>query len=277
MNASASMSTDQPRARRSLRRLILLASVGLLSVSMPGLAPVASAQAICGNLVATIEGTAEDDVLLGTPGNDVIAGLTGNDEITGGGGIDTICGGPGIDVIGGSDGADELRGGPGRDILHGGPGADSLFGDDGFDTLTGGLGDDALFGGAGEDLLDGGAGNDTLRGGPDNDFLSSTIGSGADDLRGEAGSDKMIALDGEGDDVIVDRSAGINRCTGDQGDRISQGCTSPLSQQSRDLWTLLHETNDAAKQAADVEELADHLAQQYRALADDLEQFTKSQ
>ena len=89
----------------------------------------------------TIQGTDEDDELIGTPGDDVLRAYRGDDVIDGRGGDDVLCG---------DAGADELIGGPGDDSLHGGP--YRLFSEDGAnaaegDVLSGGPGDDRIFGG----------------------------------------------------------------------------------------------------------------------------------
>ncbi len=60
--------------------------------------------------MATYNGTADDDVILG-----------GMDD-------DTLLGGPGNDNLSGMDGDDRLEGGPGNDTLEGGAGADEIDG-----------------------------------------------------------------------------------------------------------------------------------------------------
>jgi Ca2+-binding RTX toxin-like protein len=47
----------------------------------------------------TLDGGADDDVLLGGAGDDVLLGGEGDDVLLGGGGIDTIDGGPGENVV----------------------------------------------------------------------------------------------------------------------------------------------------------------------------------
>jgi Ca2+-binding RTX toxin-like protein len=123
---------------------------------------------LCRGRVATIWGSAGDDVLQGTPGTDVIVGFAGSDEIDGKGGRDFICGGKG---------ADEIRGGGGTDRIWGNAGADTLRGGKGSDKLFGNGGDDALFGQAGrKDRLVGGGGTDSLDGGPGSaDFCDGEI------------------------------------------------------------------------------------------------------
>lgn len=73
----------------------------------------------CDGRVATIVGTAEDDVLEGTAGRDVVVARGGNDTVWGYGGGDIICGGPGRDVLLGGRGRDNLLGGRGTDRCRG--------------------------------------------------------------------------------------------------------------------------------------------------------------
>ena len=139
----------------------------------------------CEGRVATIVGTAGNNVLNGTGGNDVIVGLGGNDEIDAGSGNDTICGGSGNDIIEAGSGNDTVRGGSGNDTVRGGSGSDTLRGDDGNDTLDGGGDSDRLFGDAGVDRLLGGGDNDQLDGGADT----------PDRCDGEGGTDTATACE----------------------------------------------------------------------------------
>jgi Ca2+-binding RTX toxin-like protein len=79
-----------------------------------------------------IDGTRENDLILGSSANDTIKGEGGNDCILGGAGDDTLSGGPGNDILMGGAGNDTLSGGPGNDILMGGAGFDicEMLGDD---------------------------------------------------------------------------------------------------------------------------------------------------
>ena len=115
----------------------------------------------CNGEVATLVGTAGDDVLRGTDGVDVIVGLGGDDRIYGYNGGDIICGG---------EGKDRIFGGKRADIIFGGPGPDRINGDVGADQLTGDEGNDRILGGQGDDILDGGRGKrDRLFAGPGTD------------------------------------------------------------------------------------------------------------
>ena len=72
----------------------------------------------------TVNGSAEDDTIVGTAGNDTFNGLAGNDTILGGPGDDTLNGDDGNDTIIGGDGNDTIDGGPGTNIVSGGEGND---------------------------------------------------------------------------------------------------------------------------------------------------------
>ncbi len=119
---------------RGIVRLLVVAV--LIASSTAVLTAPATAQddiPMCRGQVATIVGTAGDDVLTGTPGDDVIVAGKGNDSIFAGAGNDIVCG---------NGGADELWGEAGRDLLLGGGGADTLIGGADKDRLRGGQGAD---------------------------------------------------------------------------------------------------------------------------------------
>jgi hypothetical protein len=103
-----------------------------------------------------IEGTPQNDIILGSSGADLIAGMDGDDQINGRGGADCLFGGDGDDIIDGGKGRDKIFGGFGSDTIYGRGGADSIFGEDG---------DDSLFGNGGNDEIDGGDDFDTCKGG----------------------------------------------------------------------------------------------------------------
>ncbi len=150
--------------------------------------------------MATINGTAGNDVITGTTADDIIDGGDGNDRINGGTGNDTILGGLGADTLTGDAGNDTLFGGEGNDGFFGGGnndtiygenGNDTMYGDGANDTLFGGAGDDKLFGGTGDDRLDGGVGNDTISGDAGNDTIVVRTNSGTDTMAGGAGIDTI--------------------------------------------------------------------------------------
>lgn len=121
--------------------------------------------------MARIEGTPNDDTLVGTSAPDQIFGLAGNDLI--------------LNAFGGDD------------FLNGGPGNDTSFGGDGDDGVFAGRDDD------GDDLSVGGDGNDEVGVGPGNDIAigdfhvgPTTIGS-----LGDGGSNSLYL--GDGDDLGI--------------------------------------------------------------------------
>ena len=178
--------------------------------------------------MATINGTAGNDVLQGTADADVISGLAGND------------------VLIGEAGADFLNGGTGADTMIGGAGSDTYVVDDVNDSVTesdsaagtGGtdqvrtsinytLGDNVenlfaaaangtaisngvvLNGNALANNIGGGNGNDVLFGGNDTTFDSAGVATGAiDTLSGGQGNDTYIISGGNagGEDVIVENA-----------------------------------------------------------------------
>jgi hypothetical protein len=131
--------------------------------------------------MATLEGTPNDDVLIGFPGSNSLWGKQGDDTLFGREGEDRIFGNQGNDYISGNQANDTLYGGKDSDKVQGDENEDWVFGDNGNDTLEGGQGNDFVRGGKENDLLSGNEGNDVLFG-----------DSGADTLSG-----------GDGDDIFV--------------------------------------------------------------------------
>ena len=103
--------------------------------------------------MATITGTAADEILNGTNGDDTINGEGGNDTLNGLDGNDTLIGDGVANILDAGSGDDTVLGGAGNDTLRGGWGSD---------VLSGGTGNDTLFGGGWSDTLSGGSGNDTF-------------------------------------------------------------------------------------------------------------------
>ncbi|MGH7791527.1 MAG: calcium-binding protein, partial [Thermodesulfobacteriota bacterium] len=146
--------------------LAVFEDIGWSSSSSPTPTPTPPpTQVFCNGQVATIVGTAGDDVINGTAGPDVIHGLGGNDTIDGIDSGDLICGGEGDDILIGSKGNDvllgeagndDLRGGADNDTVNGGNGNDMLKGWDGNDDLDGGPGIDEIIAGAGTDICSNG-------------------------------------------------------------------------------------------------------------------------
>jgi len=138
-----------------------------------------------------LNGTEQNDRILGSSAANLLLGNGGDDVILGSGGGDTLRGGSGDDTLVGGAGADVLEGGIGSDRasysstvlavtvnlvtgtsndgdtldsiedLQGGLGGDTLVGDDNVNVLDGYDGNDSLQGGLGADLLIGGTGTDT--------------------------------------------------------------------------------------------------------------------
>jgi Ca2+-binding RTX toxin-like protein len=93
-----------------------------------------------------INGTADDDVIIGSKGDDGINGNGGEDLICGGAGADDIAGGDANDRIFGESGDDTIRGRGLDDFISGGRGNDNIDGDEGENLLYGDGGDDILDG-----------------------------------------------------------------------------------------------------------------------------------
>ena len=136
--------------------------------------------------MATIIGTANDDILNGTNGDDSISGLGGNDRLISNGGVDTLNGGAGTDtaVVDASALSGAISGG----VPYGGLwlGSSQLVSLSSLEALefkgnatgtyysgvTGGSGNDILIGLDGNDRFDGGRGNNTIDGGGGSDVAS---------------------------------------------------------------------------------------------------------
>ena len=107
------------------------------------------------SLSNSINADAGDDLLIGFDNLDFLSGEEGNDFIVAGRGSDRLFGGSGSDFLFGGDGNDNLRGDSGKDVLLGNEGADFLRGDNGKDLLVGGEGSDVfiLQPGQGTDII----------------------------------------------------------------------------------------------------------------------------
>ncbi|NEP87569.1 MAG: hypothetical protein F6K18_12490 [Okeania sp. SIO2C2] len=79
-------------------------------------------------IYGAVNGSGEDDTLVGSAVVDTLVGGGGNDRIFGKGGDDNLQGHPGNDHLFGGSGDDILIGGIGRDRLNGGEGNDTLTG-----------------------------------------------------------------------------------------------------------------------------------------------------
>lgn len=90
--------------------------------------------------------------------------FAGDDRVNGSDDDDILLGHAGADAVRGNDGDDTLYGGADRDALFGGRGDDLIYGGAGRDVLTGGKGADRLRGNADRDIFEftTGAGKDTV-------------------------------------------------------------------------------------------------------------------
>ena len=188
--------------------------------------------------MATVTGTAGDDLLVGSDGAETLLGLGGDDTLLAGAGADSIDGGAGTDRVvidrSAATGAitlfmlapalvSTLAGAnvTGVEALSftAGSGSDGLVGGAGADSLAGAAGDDALQGGAGADSLAGGDGADTLLGGAGADVLSGGTGADLFILQGSGGLDSSLAA--------PDRIQDFNAAEGDRlalrGEAIGAG------------------------------------------------------
>ncbi|MGL5082333.1 MAG: alkaline phosphatase [Microcoleaceae cyanobacterium] len=143
-----------------------------------------------------VDGTPEDETLLGGDIDDLIRADMGNDTAAGGAGNDFIYGEEGNDLLRG-DNNQRASGGVegGDDTISGGLGNDRIGGKGGNDQLSGDDGNDRIWGDAGDDLIDGGLGNDRLWG---------------DSGDAVGGADIFVLAVGAGTDTISDFEVGID-------------------------------------------------------------------
>lgn len=128
-----------------------------------------------GNVADILKAVGSNTIVKGTSGgNNTVNGTADNDVLIGGSGNDRFIGGSGNDVITAGNGNNYIDGGNGNDVLNAGNGKDTLIGGNGNDLLVAGSGNDILTGGNGNDTLVGGAGTDILTGGPGNDVFKFT-------------------------------------------------------------------------------------------------------
>ena len=92
--------------------------------------------------------------------------------------------------ITGSGSSNVLEGNRFNNTMDGQAGDDRMYGEQGRDTMNGGPGDDEMYGGEEKDILNGGPGNDLLDGGP--------------------GADTFVFEPGNGNDYIMDYTAGTD-------------------------------------------------------------------
>lgn len=235
-NASAGMNIA-PAAAPALKTDTVL-SVGTAKVETgTAFNTLTGMNKILGTTVADkLNGTDEDNVLIGGGGDDKLRGNDGDDVLAGGSGADHLTGGKGSDTASYADAATGVIANLSKPALNTGDAAgdrysqienlmgssfaDTLTGNDAVNVLTGGNGNDkiyglggsdSLFGGSGNDVLDGGTKNDILDGGYNNDQLIG--GDGFDRLTGGSGADTFV-LDSRftnSFDTITDFIAGTDQ------------------------------------------------------------------
>ncbi len=142
--------------------------------------------------------------LNGTANNDSLVGGDGNDYLYGNAGADTLLGGGGNDNLYGQDGADLLSGGDGRDTLTGGAGNDTLSGDAGDDYFSDYEGANSLSGGDGDDIFD----NVSFAGGSSSGGIDTLTGGAGRDTYRLHGSDAYYSPSTLKADIITDFTAG---------------------------------------------------------------------
>lgn len=166
-----------------------------------------------------INGTPEDNNLLGTAENDTISGLGGNDTLSGGLGDDSIEGGNGDDVISFDAGTKIINGGEGSDLVQldfSAQTEDFILTYDqsnGASLTEGGILDGTemqgierfdISSGSGKDIINiatatvgsvvaGGAGDDSITGGRGDDSLYGEAGNNT--YFGARGNDQIIGAD----------------------------------------------------------------------------------
>ncbi len=139
-------------------------------------------------------------------------GSAGNDTLLGGFDHDTINGFGGNDTLRGDDGNDTLNGGAGNDKLVGGMENDLLLGDAGNDTLDGA-------GGSDDDTLKGGVGNDFYLVDSLFDVVEDGVGGGKDTVR--ATTTYQLSDAQEIESLILDSSGSITGTGNGHGNLIT--------------------------------------------------------
>src|SRR6185503_9496402 len=186
--------------------------------------------------MATINGSASNDLLTGTAQDDSISGLAGNDTLRGLDGHDSLDGGTGTDSLDGGAGNDDYLVTAG-DLLADSGGVDTVRSDGnwtlaaGFENLTllgtgnwqaqGNNDANVILGNGGANYINSRAGDDTILAGAGNDSIDISTGStstyGNKLIDGGTGFD-AIDIDGYARSaIIVSLAAGTMSGGGDAG------------------------------------------------------------
>ena len=189
--------------------------------------------------IEAIQGSNQNDNLIGDAADNTLDGEAGNDVLEGGGGADALLGGAGNDTATyansargvsvslatgqgrGASGVSDAEGDRLQDIenLIGSGNADELTGDDGVNRLEGGAGNDYLYGEGGADVLMGGAGSDTasyvgsaagLKVSLENPSANTNeaAGDSFDSIENLEGSEYSDELTGDADDNVLSGAPG---------------------------------------------------------------------
>jgi Ca2+-binding RTX toxin-like protein len=172
-------------------------------------------------IMATLNGTTGNDVLIGTTTNDTINGGAGDDSIDGRFGLDTMDGGAGVDTLDVTffnTGDYELDMNTGVTNFAGetainfenvytGAGNDKIIGNSENNVINTGVGNDWVDGGYGVDTMDGGAGIDTLDVTFWNDAYELDMTTGLTNYAGETAVNFENVNTGAGNDSITGNNA----------------------------------------------------------------------
>jgi Ca2+-binding RTX toxin-like protein len=179
-----------------------------------------------------LDGSSENDTLVGLAGNDTLSGSAGTDLASYGSATGAVTVDLGAGTSSGADGNDSLSG------------FEGVFGSDYDDSIAGDSVNNVLLGHGGNDTLQGREGDDTIYGGSGNDLLSYTeatsavsvsLAVGAGDgatpgaAEGGAGSDVIYAIQGvigsDYNDSLLGNN-GSNTLLGGAGNDTLSGGTS---------------------------------------------------
>jgi Ca2+-binding RTX toxin-like protein len=129
------------------------------------------------NSIENLQGSSQNDALIGDTAANSLDGGDGNDLLNGGAGADTLAGGAGIDTVTYATSATGVNVNLGTNVNTGGDAqgdiinaVENVIGTAQGDTLVGDSGANRLEGGQGNDMLDGNTGADTLIGNTGDDI-----------------------------------------------------------------------------------------------------------